>query len=153
MYQFSTVTITNCYSLSRLKQHDFIMSQLCRSPVWAALTVSLAWFPQGRNQGVGRLGSYWETLGTVCCQVHSGCCQNPVPYSCKPEGPISFPAVSWGLLLAPRGLPWVLARRPLHLKASRGTPSPSCMWCISDSPSAVPFCFQPTRQSSMLSLF
>lgn len=132
---FPTVAGTNCHCLNGLKQHDFVMSQFCRSPVWAGLTVSLAWFSKGQNQGVGRLGSYWEVLERICFQAHLGSCQNLAPYSWEPEGPISLLAVSWGRPGAPKGLPLVLAYRPLPAKARQIL----LAWNLSDSPSAASF--------------
>lgn len=55
------------------------------------------------SHGAG-LDSYQKALEGICCQVHSGCWQNPVPCGCRTEISVSLLDASQGLPLATGGL-------------------------------------------------
>lgn len=71
----SVGSVTNCHKPSSLRPRPFIISQLCRSKVWAGLDA----FPaQPLTHAVSaRLGSHVQALGRICLHAHPGCWENP----------------------------------------------------------------------------
>lgn len=75
-----------------------------------------------------RLGSNLEAWGKNSLQSWLGCCQNPVPCSYRSEVPISWLAVSWGLLSGPRGSWTPFSCGPLHQQSRNGVLNPPYTW-------------------------
>lgn len=71
----SVGSVTNYRKPSSLRPRPFIISQLCRSKVWAGLDA----FPTQPLTHVvsARLGSHVQALGRICRHAHPGCWENP----------------------------------------------------------------------------
>ena len=64
---------------SALKQDSGVSSQFCKWKVRAGLSGSLHRVSRGWNEGIDHWVPILSLLGRIYFQVHSRCCQNPVP--------------------------------------------------------------------------
>lgn len=93
-----SLCVTNYYTFGSLRQHTFIIAQLCQKSGVAWLD-SLCSFSQGSNQGVRKAGllSEWSRE-LIYFQAHPGCWLNSVPWGCWTQVPVSLLIVSQGPL-------------------------------------------------------
>lgn len=87
--------VTNDHNLSVLKPYPFVLSQFCTKSRRLGALLSIL---QGRNQGVGRLGSYLEALEEVLPPGSFRVLQNSFPVAIQvpsPSGPSSSSQQWW----------------------------------------------------------